>query len=71
MSDRIAKAYTNFLEYENRMKKKGNATQTAAMSTRGFMSPKGNKPAPKQSSKLSELDRVAQLVGEIRKAREV
>ena len=71
MSDRIAKAYTNFLEYENRMQKKNKSVESAAMSTRGFMSPKGNKPAPKPTSKLSELDRVAQLVGEIRKAREV
>ena len=71
MSDSISKAYSNFLEYEKRMQKKGNATQTAATSHRGFMSPKGNKPMPQSTSKFSELDKVAQLVAEIRKAREV
>ena len=53
------------------MQKKSNATQTAATSHRGFMSPKGNKPMPPSTSKFSELDKVAQLVSEIRKAREV
>lgn len=71
MSDRIAKVYSNFLEYEKRIQKKGNATKTAATSHRGFMAPKGSKSMPQSTSKFSELDKIAKFVDEIRKAREV
>ena len=71
MSDQISKIYSNFLDYESKMNKRNKSAGTAAMASRGFMAPKGSNKKTQPSSRYSELERVAQIVSEVRKVREV
>jgi len=71
MSDQIAKVYSNFLDYEKKKGKLNKSAGTAAMASRGFMTPKSNNKNTQSTSRYSELDKVLEIVNEVRKAREV
>lgn len=69
MSDRIAKAYSNFLKYEE-MKNK-NKSSVPDTPTRGLLARKGvqRQMGDSNSSQYAELEKVASYVDNIRKYR--
>jgi len=69
MSDRIAKAYSNYLAYEKAKSKSKPETKQEPSSGLLARRPMANKPNAQQSSKFSELDKVASYVENIRKYR--
>jgi len=72
MSDRIQKGYTNFLEFYNRRNKNASAKNTAASPLKGFMTPpQGQKKQQQSNGQFAQLQRVADIVDEIKKSREV
>lgn len=68
MSNNIAQIYSNFLEFEKSRSKTKSASSGAAASSKGFMAPKG-KASTTNSGKYAQLERVAEIVAEIRKSR--
>lgn len=71
MSDRISKGYTNFLSFYERRNQRQSTQSKATSSVKGFMSPQGQTKPKKTNSQFTQLERVADIVDEIKKSRQV
>ena len=71
MSSRISQGYTNFLDFRKRRSQRQSTQVKPTSSVKGFMSPQGQPKPQQSSSQFAQLERVAEIVDEIKKSREV